>query len=181
MQTIDLTTVEDDSRPLSPHDTKATAIVINSSFDDDDDDDDPSKKMPALTNMARVSMSPLSSHVSEGGASTTNDISMTSLFGLQRARKSIPAVFMHRFSWIIDSFISMYIVLISYHSDNDVHVPDNDVHVPNNDGHRFCCIPRRLQGNYTWHSFEAWSKWQNWYHQIRTQRAWSTDGLHLCI
>jgi len=113
MQTIDLTTVEDDSRPLSPHDTKATAIVINSSFDDDDDDDDPSKKMPALTNMARVSMSPLSSHVSEGGASTTNDISMTSLFGLQRARKSIPAVFMHRFSWIIDSFISMYIVLIS--------------------------------------------------------------------
>jgi hypothetical protein len=115
MQTIDLTTVENDSRPLSPHDTKATAIVINSSFDDDDDD--PSKKMPALTNMARVSMSPLSSHVSEGGASMSpaNDISMTSSFGLQRARKSIPAVFMHRFSWIIDSFISMYIVLISYH------------------------------------------------------------------
>ena len=149
MQTIDLTTVEDDySRPLSPHDTKATAIVINSSFDDDDDDDDSSKKMPALTNMARVSMSPLSSsvllkqssspHLSEGGAGRIS-MSPTNNFGLQRARKSIPAVFMHRFSWIIDSFISMYIVLISYHS----------VIVPNNDGHRFCCIPRRLQGNYT--------------------------------
>ena len=117
MQTIDLTTVED--RPLSPHDTKATAIVINSSFDDDDDDDDSSKKMPALTNMARVSMSPLTSsvllkqssspHLSEGGAGRIS-MSPTKIFGLQRARKSIPAVFMHRFSWIIDSFISMYIV-----------------------------------------------------------------------
>ena len=76
MQTIDLTTVEDDSRPSSPHDSKATAIVINS----DDDDDNNDLKMPAFasTNMARVSMSPLASsvlmkqssspHLSERGA-----------------------------------------------------------------------------------------------------------------
>ena len=47
----------------------------------------------------------------------TNDIPMTSSFGIQRARKSIPVFFVHRFSCIINSLylIVMYVVKW-YHS-----------------------------------------------------------------